>query len=166
MRHACWSAELNKSYLKISIFHGHDMRLVFGLMLHSSMNTQFVILAILLHSMLHSSFLKTYALIILHLLQAIRKHKFVNILDDPGSADLSAYVDFASIRHSAEEASGVFSHDFIFKRNKLKEKRYNRVPSFQYCRACVCSWANYSISVPRFSRDKFPSGSIITELHG
>lgn len=39
-------------------------------------------------------------------LQAIRQHKFVNILDDPGSADLSAYVDFASIRHSAEEASG------------------------------------------------------------
>ncbi|KAG8501583.1 hypothetical protein CXB51_003909 [Gossypium anomalum] len=38
-------------------------------------------------------------------LQAIRKHKFVNILDNPGSADLSAYVDFASIKHSAEEAS-------------------------------------------------------------
>ncbi|XP_047310796.1 protein arginine methyltransferase NDUFAF7, mitochondrial [Impatiens glandulifera] len=38
-------------------------------------------------------------------LQAIRKHKFVNILDDPGSADLSAYVDFASIRHAAEEVS-------------------------------------------------------------
>ncbi|KAL0917922.1 hypothetical protein M5K25_013031 [Dendrobium thyrsiflorum] len=38
-------------------------------------------------------------------LQAIRKHKFVHILDDPGSADLSAYVDFAAIRHSAEEAS-------------------------------------------------------------
>ncbi|XP_002517464.2 protein arginine methyltransferase NDUFAF7, mitochondrial isoform X1 [Ricinus communis] len=38
-------------------------------------------------------------------LQAIRKHKFVDILDNPGSADLSAYVDFASIRHSAEEAS-------------------------------------------------------------
>ncbi|KAJ8750185.1 hypothetical protein K2173_014100 [Erythroxylum novogranatense] len=38
-------------------------------------------------------------------LQAIRKHKFVNMLDNPGSADLSAYVDFASIRHSAEEAS-------------------------------------------------------------
>ncbi|KAJ6683853.1 hypothetical protein OIU85_007540 [Salix viminalis] len=38
-------------------------------------------------------------------LQAIRKHKFINILDDPGSADLSAYVDFASIRHSAEEVS-------------------------------------------------------------
>ncbi|KAL6007222.1 hypothetical protein ACLOJK_032718 [Asimina triloba] len=34
---------------------------------------------------------------------AIRKHKFVNILDDPGSSDLSAYVDFASIRHSAKE---------------------------------------------------------------
>lgn len=45
-----------------------------------------------------------------NLLQAIRKHKFVNILDDPGSADLSAYVDFASIRHSAEEVSGAPSH--------------------------------------------------------
>lgn len=42
-------------------------------------------------------------------LQAIRKHKFVDILDNPGSADLSAYVDFASIRHSAEEASGDIS---------------------------------------------------------
>ncbi|KAM0955123.1 hypothetical protein ACFX2A_024045 [Malus domestica] len=42
-------------------------------------------------------------------LQAIRKHQFVNILDDPGSADLSAYVDFASIRHSAEEISGEVS---------------------------------------------------------
>ncbi|KAL4017587.1 hypothetical protein IC575_021144 [Cucumis melo] len=39
-------------------------------------------------------------------LQAIRKHKFVNILDNPGSADLSAYVDFPSIRHAAEEVSG------------------------------------------------------------
>ncbi|KAL5582388.1 hypothetical protein UlMin_014830 [Ulmus minor] len=39
-------------------------------------------------------------------LQAIRKHRFVDILDDPGSADLSTYVDFASIRHSAKEVSG------------------------------------------------------------
>ncbi|KAK9067245.1 hypothetical protein SSX86_014571 [Deinandra increscens subsp. villosa] len=38
-------------------------------------------------------------------LQAIRKHKFVDILDDPGSADLSAYVDFPAIKHSAEEVS-------------------------------------------------------------
>ncbi|KAL3518944.1 hypothetical protein ACH5RR_021533 [Cinchona calisaya] len=38
-------------------------------------------------------------------LQAIRKHKFVNILDNPGSADLSAYVDFAAVRHLAEEVS-------------------------------------------------------------
>ncbi|KAH9739944.1 protein arginine methyltransferase NDUFAF7 [Citrus sinensis] len=38
-------------------------------------------------------------------LQAIRKHKFVDLFDNPGSADLSAYVDFASISHSAEEAS-------------------------------------------------------------
>ncbi|KAI9379323.1 hypothetical protein POPTR_017G077000v4 [Populus trichocarpa] len=42
-------------------------------------------------------------------LQAIRKHKFINILDNPGSADLSAYVDFASIRHSAEEVSADIS---------------------------------------------------------
>lgn len=41
--------------------------------------------------------------------QAIRKHKFVHILDDPGSADLSAYVDFAAIKHSAKEASGLHS---------------------------------------------------------
>lgn len=39
--------------------------------------------------------------------QAIRKHKFVDMLDNPGTADLSAYVDFACIRHSAEEASGL-----------------------------------------------------------
>ncbi|RWW09607.1 hypothetical protein GW17_00026906 [Ensete ventricosum] len=39
------------------------------------------------------------------LLRGIRKHKFVDILDNPGSADLSAYVDFASVRHSAEEVS-------------------------------------------------------------
>ncbi|XP_043706510.1 protein arginine methyltransferase NDUFAF7 homolog, mitochondrial isoform X2 [Telopea speciosissima] len=38
-------------------------------------------------------------------LQAIQKHKFVEILDNPGTADLSAYVDFAAIKHSAEEAS-------------------------------------------------------------
>lgn len=31
------------------------------------------------------------------------------MLDDPGSADLSAYVDFPAIRHSAEEVSGLHS---------------------------------------------------------
>lgn len=41
-------------------------------------------------------------------MQAIRKHKFVDIFDNPGTADLSAYVDFASVRHSAEEASGAY----------------------------------------------------------
>lgn len=46
-----------------------------------------------------------------YILQAIRKHKFVNILDEPGSADLSAYVDFSAIRHSAEETSGVHPCD-------------------------------------------------------
>ncbi|EPS61139.1 hypothetical protein M569_13658, partial [Genlisea aurea] len=43
-------------------------------------------------------------------LQAIRKHKFVGILDDPGLADLSAYVDFAAVKHSAQEVSGVSVH--------------------------------------------------------
>lgn len=38
-------------------------------------------------------------------LQAIQKHKFVHVLDDPGSADLSAYVDFSTIRHCAEATS-------------------------------------------------------------
>jgi len=47
-------------------------------------------------------------------MQAIRKHKFVNLLDNPGSADLSAYVDFASIRHSAQEASGMLPNVFSF----------------------------------------------------
>lgn len=42
-------------------------------------------------------------------MQAIRKHKFVDILDNPGTADLSAYVDFPAIRHSAEEASGTLT---------------------------------------------------------
>ncbi|PWA77494.1 S-adenosyl-L-methionine-dependent methyltransferase MidA [Artemisia annua] len=37
--------------------------------------------------------------------EAHRKHKFVDILDDPSSADLSAYVDFPAIRHYAEEIS-------------------------------------------------------------
>ena len=40
-------------------------------------------------------------------MQAIRKLKFVHILDDPGSADLSAYVDFAAIKHSAKDATGL-----------------------------------------------------------
>ena len=32
----------------------------------------------------------------------------MNIFDNPGTADLSAYVDFAAIKHSAEEVSGLF----------------------------------------------------------
>ncbi|KAI3474822.1 hypothetical protein Pfo_030133 [Paulownia fortunei] len=43
-------------------------------------------------------------------LQAIRKHKFVDILDNPGTADLSAYVDFDAIRHSAAEVPDVSVH--------------------------------------------------------
>jgi len=52
-------------------------------------------------------------------MQAIRKHKFVNLLDDPGSADLSAYVDFASIRHSAEEALGVLPNFSLVLTNSM-----------------------------------------------
>jgi NADH dehydrogenase [ubiquinone] 1 alpha subcomplex assembly factor 7 len=59
---------------------------------------------------LRLSFFFMLSLTIYEFMQAIRKHKFVHLLDDPGSADLSAYVDFASIRHSAEEASGAFPH--------------------------------------------------------
>jgi NADH dehydrogenase [ubiquinone] 1 alpha subcomplex assembly factor 7 len=40
--------------------------------------------------------------------QAIRKHEFVKVLQDPGSADLSAYVDFAAIKHAVEDAAGKF----------------------------------------------------------
>lgn len=36
-------------------------------------------------------------------LQAIQKHKFVPVLQDPGKADLSAYVDFAALRHVIKE---------------------------------------------------------------
>uniref|UniRef100_A0A0D6R0S9 Protein arginine methyltransferase NDUFAF7 n=1 Tax=Araucaria cunninghamii TaxID=56994 RepID=A0A0D6R0S9_ARACU len=39
-------------------------------------------------------------------LQAIRNHKFVHVLDDPGTADLSDYVDFAYVRHVVEEMTG------------------------------------------------------------
>jgi NADH dehydrogenase [ubiquinone] 1 alpha subcomplex assembly factor 7 len=31
-------------------------------------------------------------------LQAIRQHKFVGLLEEPGTADLSARVDFAALR--------------------------------------------------------------------
>eukprot|EP00850_Spirogloea_muscicola_P004485 SM000019S05029 [mRNA] locus=s19:546226:549315:- [translate_table: standard] len=35
---------------------------------------------------------------------AIRKHEFVHLFDEPGSADLSAYVDFAALRQAVEKA--------------------------------------------------------------
>lgn len=40
------------------------------------------------------------------LLQAIRKHKFVNVLDSPGDADLSAHVDFNALKHVVKDAAG------------------------------------------------------------
>ena len=36
-------------------------------------------------------------------LEAIKDHKFVHVLDTPGEADLSAYVDFGSLRQIVEE---------------------------------------------------------------
>lgn len=39
-------------------------------------------------------------------LQAIRKHQFVPVLDRPGSADLSAHVDFAALRHAVNSSGG------------------------------------------------------------
>lgn len=104
-------------------------------------------------------------------LQAIRKHKFVNILDDPGSADLSAYVDFASIRHCAEEASGACPHCascifFLPSLNvEVKEKMKINLNISTFYRRCVCPWPNYSVSVSWFSWDKFPSGRSSSELH-
>lgn len=38
--------------------------------------------------------------------QAIRKHKFVNVLDSPGDADLSAHVDFNALKHVVKDAAG------------------------------------------------------------
>eukprot|EP00250_Pteridium_aquilinum_P005518 c15600_g1_i1 orf=468-1691(-) len=38
-------------------------------------------------------------------LQAIQKHKFVHVLHDPGKADLSAYVDFAALKHVVKDST-------------------------------------------------------------
>ncbi|CAI5494323.1 unnamed protein product [Closterium sp. Naga37s-1] len=38
-------------------------------------------------------------------LQAIRKHEFVSVLDAPGTADLSAYVDFAALRQAVTDSN-------------------------------------------------------------
>jgi SAM-dependent MidA family methyltransferase len=47
-------------------------------------------------------------------MQAIRKHKFVHILDDPGTADLSAYVDFAYVKQIVEEMAGIVCSYLFF----------------------------------------------------
>ena len=38
--------------------------------------------------------------------QAIRKHEFVDLLDDPGTADLSVYVDFGALREAVQTSPG------------------------------------------------------------
>ena len=45
-------------------------------------------------------------------LEAIKDHKFVHVLDSPGEADLSAYVDFGALRQIIDEKpnSGVTCH--------------------------------------------------------
>eukprot|EP00241_Pyramimonas_parkeae_P015965 CAMPEP_0114289538 /NCGR_PEP_ID=MMETSP0059-20121206/7433_1 /TAXON_ID=36894 /ORGANISM="Pyramimonas parkeae, Strain CCMP726" /LENGTH=429 /DNA_ID=CAMNT_0001410829 /DNA_START=372 /DNA_END=1662 /DNA_ORIENTATION=- len=39
-------------------------------------------------------------------LQAIRRHEFVDLLDDPGGADLSAHVDFGALREAVNSGPG------------------------------------------------------------
>ncbi|GBG85840.1 hypothetical protein CBR_g40650 [Chara braunii] len=39
-------------------------------------------------------------------LQAIRKHEFVDVLETPGLADLSAYVDFEALRQAVKSSGG------------------------------------------------------------
>lgn len=43
----------------------------------------------------------------------------MNVLDSPGSADLSAYVDFVALKHTVEEAAGgdFFAALYIFLMN-------------------------------------------------
>jgi NADH dehydrogenase [ubiquinone] 1 alpha subcomplex assembly factor 7 len=42
-------------------------------------------------------------------LQAVEKHKFASVLENPGEADLSSHVDFAALARTAEGA-GASSH--------------------------------------------------------
>ena len=42
-------------------------------------------------------------------LQAIRKHEFTPLLDDPGLADLSAYVDYSAMRRVVTKRAAVFA---------------------------------------------------------
>ncbi|KAJ0077307.1 hypothetical protein Patl1_36053 [Pistacia atlantica] len=57
-------------------------------------------------------------------IEAIWKHKFVNIFDNPRIADLSAYVDFASVGHFVEEASGAEPCHLALLLNCTEEQGY------------------------------------------
>jgi Fe2+ or Zn2+ uptake regulation protein len=46
------------------------------------------------------------------ILQAIKKHQFVNVLDSPGDADLSAHVDFSALKHVVQECAGEYIPDY------------------------------------------------------
>lgn len=52
----------------------------------------------------------------LYQLKAFRKHKQVHVLDGPGTADLTADVDFAFLKHSIENNDG----------KKILQNIYNR----------------------------------------
>ena len=41
--------------------------------------------------------------------QAVRDHRYANVLHDPGDADLTAHVDFAALSHAAREEGAVVS---------------------------------------------------------
>lgn len=59
-------------------------------------------------------------------LQAIRSHKFVNVLDGPGTADLSAYVDFPALSHSVQDAkSGATAYGPVAQNKFLFEMGIN-----------------------------------------
>jgi NADH dehydrogenase [ubiquinone] 1 alpha subcomplex assembly factor 7 len=51
-------------------------------------------------------------------LQAARRHRYCGILDEPGSADLTAHVDFASFAEAAS-AAGAHSHGPVTQRDFL-----------------------------------------------
>jgi NADH dehydrogenase [ubiquinone] 1 alpha subcomplex assembly factor 7 len=52
-------------------------------------------------------------------LQAIKGHKFHDVLKDPGNVDLSAHVDFEYLGKQAK-ATGILSYDVISQRNFLR----------------------------------------------
>jgi SAM-dependent MidA family methyltransferase len=59
----------------------------------------------------------------------------VNVLDSPGSADLSAYVDFVALKHTVEAAAGgdFFAALYIFLMN---------LPGIMFLQSFLLLWTN------------------------